>query len=63
MPEQENREKMQRWADHSIKVAQYIFDTEENSYIEYIREGGNPMCHVFYSAAIVLGRENELLFY
>jgi len=62
-PEQENKEKMQRWADHSVKVAQYIFDTEEKSYVEFIQDGGDPMNHVFYSAAVVLGREEELLFY
>lgn len=42
--------------------ASHIFDSvkEEESYRDHVRQGKNPMEHVFYHAALVLGKDDEL---
>jgi hypothetical protein len=45
----------------STECARYIFDSdcEQISYQEFIQEGNNPVDHILYHAALVLGQSNE----
>lgn len=43
------------------ECARYVFDSdcEQTSYQEYIQDGNDPRDHILYSAAVVLGYEDD----
>lgn len=47
--------------DASMECARYIFDsqTEQESYLEYIRDGNDPRDHILYCEAMVLGETED----
>lgn len=47
--------------DASMECARYIFDsqTEQESYLEYVRDGNDPRDHILYYAAMVLGATED----
>ena len=47
--------------NHAQKLAQYVWDCDstKESYHEYVIDGNNPVDHVLYSAAVILGCGRE----
>ena len=45
----------------AMECARYIFDseTEQDSYLEYVRDGNDPRDHILYCAAVVLGETED----
>lgn len=34
-------------------MVNYLMDNEQNSFEEYVAEGGNPSCHIYSSAKLI----------
>jgi hypothetical protein len=54
---------MSSWCCDVYNLANMIFNNEEEqeNYVEFIKGGGKPCKHRYYYAALVLGREEEII--
>jgi hypothetical protein len=52
----------QEWVESAKRLAEYVYQDDNNleSYRNWCIDGQNPREHIYYHAALVLGKDSEL---